>query len=87
MNIDDNDVAFAVRQVWRQLSSIRGSCDRDEINVLGPRCSGYISALASVGAISQLSAIQLRELAYNAWTHALNDTRRSQWPNSTSTPT
>lgn len=76
MQIDDSDVKFAIRQIGRQLLDMRYCGDREGVNVQAPRCMGYISALATVGVISQHECIRITALANNAWEHAHRDTRR-----------
>lgn len=44
--------------------------------MLGPRCLGFISALAMVGVISQHEYMRISTLANNAWAYAAKDTRR-----------
>ncbi|MBX9915176.1 MAG: hypothetical protein K2Y25_14880 [Pseudomonadaceae bacterium] len=76
MHIEEDDVAFVIRQIWSQLREVRSSRDSLKIGVLAPRCCGYIGALAAAGVIKQSVAFRLGELTHNAWTHALTDSRR-----------
>lgn len=76
MEIDDRDVEFAMCQIGRQLTDLRNCGDREGVDVLGPRCLGFISALAMVGVITQHEYMRISTLANNAWAYAAKDTRR-----------
>ncbi|EWC39586.1 hypothetical protein [Stutzerimonas stutzeri] len=76
MEISDHDVAFARSQIGRQLTDLRNCDDREGVDVLGPRCLGFISALAVVGVITQHEYMRISTLANNAWAYAAKDTRR-----------
>jgi len=76
MEINDRDVEFAKRQIGRQLTELRNCDDREGVDVLGPRCLGFISALAMVGVITQDEYMRISTLAHNAWAYAAKDTRR-----------
>lgn len=76
MEISDHDVSFARRQIGRQLTDLRNCHDREGVDVLGPRCLGFIGALAVVGVITQSEYMRISTLAHNAWEYAAKDTRR-----------
>ena len=76
MEISDHDVEFARRQIGRQLTDLRNCGDREGADVLGPRCLGFIGALAVVGVITQHEHMRISALAHNAWEYAAKDTRR-----------
>lgn len=76
MEISDHDVDFARRQIGRQITDLRNCDDREDVDVLGPRCLGFISALAMVGVITQHEYIRISTLAHNAWAYAAKDTWR-----------
>lgn len=76
MEIRDDDVRFAISQIGRQLKALRECDDREGADVLGPRCLGFISALAMVGVITQHEYMRISTLANNAWAYAAKDTRR-----------
>lgn len=74
MEISDYDVSFARSQIGRQLTDLRNCGDREGVDVLGPRCLGFISALAVVGVITQSEYMRISTLALNAWEYAAKDT-------------
>lgn len=76
MEISDFDVDFARRRIGRQLTDLRNCGDREGVDVLGPRCLGFISALALVGVITHHEYMRISALAHNAWEYAAKDTWR-----------